>query len=227
MLNAVTPPRSTRGALIPKSEGYTLMKVILIADVYKHGVAGEVVEVADGFARNWLLPKKLAVKASAGELKRLESMRLEAEARKAALEGRLNDLARQIDGVELFFGRRASPTGKLFGSVTTTEIADALNKKTGIDINRRRISGTLPREVGSHRVPVRLGTEISPEIIITIVREEEFNEYMKRRAAQDAAASEAAELAHLEAATTPTDADYGVVSAPDAEAAAESAPASE
>lgn len=187
------------------------MKVILIADVYKHGVAGEVVEVADGFARNWLLPKKLAVKATPGELKRLEKMRAEAAARKAALEGRLNELARQINGVELFFGRRASPTGKLFGSVTTTEIADALYKKTGIDINRRRISGSLPREVGSHRVPVRLGTEISPELIITIVREEEFEEYMAKRAAQDAAAAEAAELARLEAATAPTDADYGVV----------------
>lgn len=195
------------------------MKVILIADVYKHGVAGEVVDVADGFARNWLLPKKLAVKASAGELKRLEQMRVDAANRKAALEGRLNDLARQIDGVELFFGRRASPTGKLFGSVTTTEIADALNKKTGIDINRRRISGTLPREVGTHLVPVRLGTEISPQLKITIVREEEFTSYMEKRAAADAAAAEAAANADMEAATAPTDADYGVVSA-DAPAAA-------
>jgi len=189
------------------------MKVILTADVYKHGVAGEVVEVADGFARNWLLPKKLAVKASAGELKRLEQMRVEAANRKTALEGRLNDLARQIDGVELFFGRRASPTGKLFGSVTTTEIADALNKKTGIDINRRRISGSLPREVGTHLVPIRIGTEISPQIKITIVREEEFVSYMQKRAAAEAAAADAAANAALEAATSPTDADYGVVSA--------------
>lgn len=150
------------------------MKVVLLADVYKHGVAGEVVDVADGFARNWLLPKKLAVKASSSELKKLEALRSASVARKAALEGRLNDLARQIDGVELLFGRRASPTGKLFGSVTTSEIAQALNEKTGIDINRRRISQTALREVGVHEVPVRLGSETSPLLKVVIVREEDY-----------------------------------------------------
>src|SRR5262245_48779329 len=115
------------------------MKVILLSDVYKHGVAGEVVEVTDGFARNWLIPKKLAVKATEIALKQAETLRSQAEARRAALDERLNDLGRQINGVELVFGRRASPTGKLFGSVTTTEIAEALNAQTGIDINRRRI----------------------------------------------------------------------------------------
>lgn len=159
------------------------MKVILLADVYKHGVAGEVVEVADGFARNWLIPKKLAVKATEGALKQAENLRSQAAARKAALDDRLNDLARQIDGVELIFGRRASPTGKLFGSVTTSEIADALNEKTGIDINRRRISQTALREIGTHQVPVRLGTEISPELKITIVREEEYANFLKQREA--------------------------------------------
>lgn len=169
------------------------MKVILTADVYKHGVAGEVVNVADGFARNYLIPKNLAMKATPGALKSLEAMRATAEARRAALDNRLNDLARQINGVELFFGRRASPTGKLFGSVTTTDIAEALNEKTGIDINRRRISGSLPREVGTHMVPVRIGTDISPELKITIVREEEFASYMQKRAEAEAAAAAAAE----------------------------------
>jgi large subunit ribosomal protein L9 len=103
-------------------------------------VAGEVVDVADGYGRNYLIPKKLAVKATAGELKKAEGLRATAAARKAELEDRLNDLARQIDGVELVFGRRAANTGKLFGSVTTTDLAEALHKKTGIDINRRRIS---------------------------------------------------------------------------------------
>jgi large subunit ribosomal protein L9 len=150
------------------------MKVVLLADVYKHGVAGEVVEVADGFARNWLLPKKLAAKASVSELKKLEALRASSAARKAALEGRLNDLAREIDGTELLFGRRASPTGKLFGSVTTSEIAEALNAKTGIDINRRRISQTALREIGTHDVTVRLGSETSPILKVTIVREEDY-----------------------------------------------------
>lgn len=162
------------------------MKVILTADVYKHGVAGEIIDVADGFARNWLLPQNLAKKATPGALKQLDNLRAQAAARKAALDERLNDLARQIDGVELFFARRASPTGKLFGSVTTGEIAAELNRVTGIDINRRRISQTTLREIGTHDVPVRLGSEISPALKVTIVREEQFGAFMEARASAQA-----------------------------------------
>ncbi len=164
------------------------MKVILLADVYKHGVAGEVVNVADGFARNYLIPKRLAVKATEGELKRAAKLREQAATRRAALDERLNDLARQIDGVELVFARKASNTGKLFGSVTTSDITDALNAKTGVDINRRRISQQSLREVGTHMVSVRLGTEISPVLKIVVVREEELGAYM---AAQQEAAEPA------------------------------------
>ena len=154
------------------------MKVLLLSDVYKQGVAGEVVEVADGYARNYLLPKKLASKATPNELKKAENLRATASARKAELENRLNDLARQIDGVELVFGRRAAITGKLFGSVTTTDIADALNAKTGIDINRRRISQQALREIGTFHIPVRLGSEESPVLKIVVVREDELADYL-------------------------------------------------
>ncbi|MCC6802514.1 MAG: 50S ribosomal protein L9 [Anaerolineae bacterium] len=159
------------------------MKVILLSDVYKHGVAGEVIQVADGFARNWLLPQNLARKATPSALHQAEALRSQAAARRAALDHRLNELARQIDRVELFFGRRASPTGKLFGSVTTSEIAQELFEKTGIDINRRRISQTALREIGTHEVPVRLGSEISPVLLVTVVREEDFGSFMAQRAA--------------------------------------------
>ena len=175
------------------------MKVILLADVYKHGVAGEVVNVADGFARNWLIPKKLAVRATPGAMRQASALRDKASERKMQLDERLNDLARQIDGVELYFGRRASPTGKLFGSVTTSEIADALLAKTSIDINRRRISQTSLREIGTHEVPVRLGNEISPSIKVTIVREEEFERFMAALAAGENTAEETeAEAAEAE-----------------------------
>jgi large subunit ribosomal protein L9 len=193
------------------------MKVILLSDVYKHGVAGEVIEVADGFARNWLLPKKLALKATPEALQQQDTLRAQADARRAQLEHRLNELARQIDGVELFFGRRASPTGKLFGSVTTSEIAEALLEKTGIDINRRRISQTAIREIGTHEVPVRIGSETSPNLKITVVREEEFKSYMARRAAAE-------EEAKLEAETAPTpEPALEVESAPAMDAAPEAA----
>lgn len=175
------------------------MKVILLDYVYKHGVAGEVIDVADGFARNYLIPKGLAAKATESELKRARKLREQAAAKRAALEDRMNELARVIDGVEVVFGRRAAVTGKLFGSVTTQEIADALMEATGVDINRRRISQQPLRELGTHDVPVRLGTEISPVLKVTIVREEEMAEFLAKRAA--AAAGESGEVvAEVEAA---------------------------
>jgi large subunit ribosomal protein L9 len=197
------------------------MKVILLSDVYKHGVAGEVIEVADGFARNWLLPKKLAVKATREALQQQAELRAQADARRAQLEQRLNDLARQIDGVELFFGRRASPTGKLFGSVTTSEIAEALLAKTGIDINRRRISQTAIREIGTHDVPVRLGSEISPNLKITVVREEEFQSFMAQRAADEEAARRSAASSGSEASDSAVETDAVPEAAAEAEAAGE------
>lgn len=175
------------------------MKVILLDYVYKHGVAGEVIDVADGFARNFLIPKGLAAKATESELKRARKLREQASAKRAALEDRMNELARVIDGVEVLFGRRAAVTGKLFGSVTTQEIADALMEATGVDINRRRISQQPLRELGTHDVPVRLGTEISPVLKVTIVREEEMADFLAKRAA--AAAAESGEVvAEVEAA---------------------------
>ncbi len=186
---------------------------MLTADVYKHGVAGEVVTVADGFARNWLLPKKLAVKATPNALKQAATLRAQAENRRLQLDQRLNELGHQINGVELVFGRRASPTGKLFGSVTTSEIADALNAKTGIDINRRRISQMAIREIGTHDVPVRLGSDVSPVLKITVVREGEVEKYL---AAQAAAAAAPADEAPAEAESAQE---------PVAEASSEAAPA--
>lgn len=165
------------------------MKVILLDYVYKHGVAGEVIDVSDGFARNYLIPKRLAVKATESELKRASKLREQAAARRAALENRMNELARIIDGVELIFGRKAASTGKLFGSVTTQEVADALLEKTGVDINRRRISQQPLREVGTHRVAVRLGSEISPELNVIIVRDDELVDFLRKREQAAAAAA--------------------------------------
>ena len=157
------------------------MKVILLQDLYKHGVAGEVVKVADGFARNFLIPRKMAIQASDSALRRTENVRKNVDARKAQYSNMLNDLGRQIDGAELIFGRRAATTGKLFGSVTTQEIADELDRVTGVDINRRRISQQSLREIGTHEVPVRLGAEVSPLLKITIIPEDELREFLAAR----------------------------------------------
>ncbi|HLV34855.1 MAG TPA: 50S ribosomal protein L9 [Spirillospora sp.] len=191
------------------------MKVILLEYVYKHGVAGEVIDVADGFARNYLIPRGLAVKATPGELKRATKLREQAAVRRAELENRLNEIARQIDGVELVFGRRAAPTGKLFGSVTTQEIAEALFEKTGADINRRRISQQALREVGTHEVPVRLGNEISPVIKVTIVPEQELAEYLAQlEKGETSEAAEETETAAEAAADLPAEAEVTVLEEP-------------
>ena len=157
------------------------MEVILLNDLYKTGVAGEIVNVADGFARNYLIPRKMAKRATASALRETEAVRQNVEARRAQYDNMLNDLAKQIDGVELIFGRRAASTGKLFGSVTTQEIADALMEKTEVDLNRRRISQKSVREIGTHHVPVRLGNEISPILTITVVPEIELQDFLAAR----------------------------------------------
>ena len=159
------------------------MKVILLQDLYKHGVAGQVVKVADGFARNYLIPRKMATPATKQALEQHQELLEQSEARRLEYEGMLNELGRKIDGTELVFGRLAAPTGKLFGSVTTQEIADALMEKTDVDINRRRISQQSLREIGVFEVPVRLGTDISPVLRIVIVREEELEDYLAAREA--------------------------------------------
>ena len=161
------------------------MKVILLDYVFKHGVAGEVIDVADGFARNYLIPGGLAVKATGAEMNRATKLREQASARRAAMENELNELARQIDGVELVFGRRAAVTGKLFGSVTSQEIAEALEEQTGVDINRRRIGQQPLRETGTHEVIVRLGNEQDPMLKVTIVPEQELAAWLAGRDAEE------------------------------------------
>ncbi len=194
------------------------MQVILLQDLYKHGVAGEVVKVADGFARNYLIPRKIAVQATSSALRQTEAVRENVEARKAQYNNMLNELAHQIDGVELIFGRRAASTGKLFGSVTTQEIADELDRVTSVDINRRRISQQSLREVGTHQVPVRLGTEIAPTLTITIVPEDDLAEFL---AARERGEIVSAEDIMAEGFRYATSADDDVEEITDAEEAAE------
>ncbi len=154
------------------------MKVILKEYVYKHGVAGDVVTVADGFARNYLIPRGLAVKATPGALRDNQHLLQHVAIRREELKQKEHEAARRIDGVELVFGVKAGKNNKLYGSITTEDIAKALQEKTGLDINRRRISERPLRELGIHTVPVRLGTETAPMLRVVIVREEEINDYL-------------------------------------------------
>ncbi|MEL7432589.1 MAG: 50S ribosomal protein L9 [Chloroflexota bacterium] len=178
------------------------MKVILLESIYKHGVAGEIVDVAPGFARNYLIPRGIAKQASNEALEEHQALMAQAEARREEHENLLNSLARRIDGVELIFERRASPTGTLYGSVTTQDIADKLMEVTAddplgaIDINRRRISQQAIRELGRSTIPVRIGTDISPELKVIVVREGELEEFLAAR--EEAGSDEYVDIVNME-----------------------------
>jgi large subunit ribosomal protein L9 len=176
----------------------SIMKVILLQNVYKHGVAGEIIEVADGFARNYLIPTKRAVQATKSAIKSHERLMKQVEQRRAEFEKLVNEVAEAIDGTELFFERRAAATGKLFGSVTSQDITDELMRVTGRDINRRRLTVQGVREIGHHVIPVRLGTDRMPVLHVYVVREGELQEFLAKRAAQKAAEQAAAEQAAAE-----------------------------
>ncbi|MBE2220726.1 MAG: 50S ribosomal protein L9 [Anaerolineae bacterium] len=148
------------------------MKVLLKEDVENLGLAGEVYDVANGFGRNYLIPKGYAVKASPGVMNQAELWRKKAEARRAEIHAEYEALAEKIVAVTLNYTARASETGKLFGSVTTAQIADDLNTELGTDIDRRKVGVESLRQLGEHKVVVRLSAEVQPELTVIIEGED-------------------------------------------------------
>lgn len=149
------------------------MKILLLKDVYKLGRAGDVKKVADGYGRNYLIPQGLAVLATAGAVKQAERIRTEASARRLELNQEMSGVAEKLEGVLLTFPARASETGKLYGSVTTQMIAEALSDKAGVEISRRQIDSQPLRNLGEHTVPVRLTVDLIPEVKVVVHREGE------------------------------------------------------
>ena len=148
------------------------MKVVLLDDVYNQGVAGDVVDVAPGYARNYLIPQGLAVKATPGAMKQLETLRSNAAARREQLEKRVEKVAAQVEELTLYFPVKASERGKLFGSVTTQEIADRINEEIGLEIDARRVGENPLRELGNFEVPVRLETGVTANVKVVVHRED-------------------------------------------------------
>lgn len=149
------------------------MKILLLKDVYKLGRAGDVKKVADGYGRNYLIPQGLAVLATAGAVKQAERIRTEASARRLELNQEMSGVAEKLEGVLLTFPARASETGKLYGSVTTQMIAEALSDKAGVEISRRQIDSQPLRNLGEHTVQVRLTVDLIPEVKVIVHREGE------------------------------------------------------
>ncbi len=147
------------------------MKVLLLKDVYKLGHAGDVKKVADGYARNYLIPRNFAVLATAGAVKQAETLRTAANSLRQKLTAELGGLAEKINGTKLYFPAKAGETGKLYGSITTQVIADALNKELGENIDRRVVVHQPIRELGTYKVPVRLTADLIATISVTVHRE--------------------------------------------------------
>ena len=149
------------------------MKVLLIKDVYKVGHAGDVKKVADGFGRNFLLAQGLAVLATPGSLKQIDHIRSKAADRRAVLNNELGAIATQINGLVFNFSSRAGETGKLYGSITSQHITDALNARLGTKIDRHQVEVEPVRTLGEHKARVRLTVDLYPEIKVVVYREGE------------------------------------------------------
>ena len=149
------------------------MEVILKEDVNKLGHRGDVVKVADGYGRNFLLPQKLAMEATAANKVVIEQMKQAAVRQSAREKSEAELLVKQLNQVELVFARKVGENEHLFGSVTSAEIAQQLEHK-GFNIDRRKLQLEEPlRQLGEFHVPVKLHREVTAHIKVTVKAEEE------------------------------------------------------
>ncbi|MEJ2550328.1 MAG: 50S ribosomal protein L9 [Anaerolineales bacterium] len=149
------------------------MKVLLLKDVYKLGRAGDIKKVADGYGRNYLLPQGLAALATPGMLKQAERIREKATEERARLNQELGSVAEVLEGLELFFPVKAGEMGRLYGSVTTAMIAEAIEETSKVTIDRRQIDSQPIKTLGVHDVDIRLTVDLVPQIKVVVHREDE------------------------------------------------------
>ena len=148
------------------------MEVILLQDVEKVGLRGEIVAVARGYARNFLIPRKLAEPASAARVTELAKHAARRARQEASTFEQARELAGVLESTELRFDVKAGPTGSLFGSVTPTDIADELWKVAKVRVDRRKIDLAEPiKKVGRYSVPVELFTDVTAEVATLVVPE--------------------------------------------------------
>jgi len=147
------------------------MKVILREDVEKLGKAGDVVKVADGFGRNYLIPRQLAVLADVRNLKALEHDRRVIEARVKKSRKSAESLASRLSAVAITLPAKAGEEGKLFGAITSRDIAEAL-EKAGVPVDRKNVLLQDPiKQLGDYKVKIKAGTDLHPEISVSVVAE--------------------------------------------------------
>jgi large subunit ribosomal protein L9 len=148
------------------------MEIILREDVERLGSRGQVVKVADGYARNFLLPKRLAVAATDSNRKIVEQERQAHLRREAKQKGEAEDLSKLLSGVTVIIAQKAGENDQLFGSVTSKDVAEALAQKN-YTIDRRKIQLDEPiKQLGEYKIPVRLHRDVTAEVTVQVVKEE-------------------------------------------------------
>jgi large subunit ribosomal protein L9 len=148
------------------------MQIILQEDVEKLGNRGQVVEVAEGYARNFLLPRKLALEANAGNMKRLEKMRVAFAKKEATEKDAAQKQAELLAGVSLELTRKSGENDQLFGSVTNADVSDALAAQ-GFTIDKRKITLAEPiKTIGEFEIPVKLHREVTATVKLAVKKEE-------------------------------------------------------
>jgi large subunit ribosomal protein L9 len=149
------------------------MKILLLKDVYKLGRAGDIKKVANGYGRNYLIPQGFAVLATQQAINSSHIIREQANIQREQLNKEMDSVAKRLKGVTLVFPARASETGKLYGSVTTQMIAEAVTEKTGVEVGKRQVESQPLRNLGEHNVAIRLTVDLIPEIKVIVHREGE------------------------------------------------------
>jgi|ERR1041384_256937 large subunit ribosomal protein L9 len=149
------------------------MEVILRDHVEKLGKRGEIVKVSDGYARNYLLPRKLALPATEGNKKHVERERKIMESREAEEKSQAEAIATRLSTIDISIARRVGETEQLYGSVTAADIADFLKSK-GFEIDRRKLILAEPiKTIGEHNVPLKLHREVTVPLKVRVVKEGE------------------------------------------------------
>lgn len=150
------------------------MDVILLKDVTRLGQAGQVCKVAEGYARNYLIPRGLAVPATPPALQQMEQKRQAQARRQEQLDQDARRLAGELDGCHLTIRAKTGEKERLYGSVTSGDIAEALEKETGFSVERRKIGLEEPiRQLGTYTIPIRLLSDVAPLIRVDVVNQEE------------------------------------------------------
>ncbi len=146
------------------------MNVIMLTDVADLGGKGDIVNVSNGYARNYLLPKRMAMKATSGAIKQADKLRQQRIESEAKVKGAAEELARKLVGSKVVIAARAGDEGKLFGSVGTHDIAEAVKKFSGVDVPSAIIQIPVPiREIGMHDVTVKPHVDVEFSVTLDVI----------------------------------------------------------